>query len=98
MSHSDDQSKKHTGTKPPLLAQIVRTWMMASLLVGMLLVFSMGLVVYHQSIERQAMVNIIICKAVVLTEIESTASLITDAETGQRGFLLTGNNLYLDSY
>ncbi len=34
----------------------------------------------------------------VLTEIEGTLSAIKDAETGQRGYLLTGDESYLDPY
>jgi CHASE3 domain sensor protein len=34
----------------------------------------------------------------VLTELEDTQSLLKDAETGQRGFLLTGRDHYLDPY
>ena len=34
----------------------------------------------------------------VLTELEATLSIIKDAETGQRGYLLTGDKSYLEPY
>src|SRR5207244_7771294 len=34
----------------------------------------------------------------VLTELEDTLSLLKDAETGQRGYLLTGRDRYLEPY
>src|SRR5690348_7733696 len=34
----------------------------------------------------------------VLTELEATLSTMIDAETGQRGFLITGENAYLEPY
>lgn len=34
----------------------------------------------------------------VITELGSLLSAVQDAESGQRGFLLTGNNRYLDPY
>src|ERR1700759_483589 len=34
----------------------------------------------------------------VITSLDQLLSLIQDAETGQRGFLLTGNERYLDPY
>ena len=34
----------------------------------------------------------------VLTEIKETLSLLTDAETGQRGYLITGDHRYLEPY
>ncbi|MEG4116746.1 CHASE3 domain-containing protein [Microcoleus sp. N9_B4] len=34
----------------------------------------------------------------VLTELEATLSTLKDAETGQRGYLLTGEELYLEPY
>ncbi|MEI2578202.1 sensor histidine kinase [Scytonema sp. PRP1] len=34
----------------------------------------------------------------VLTELERTLSTLKDAETGQRGYLLTGNEIYLQPY
>jgi CHASE3 domain sensor protein len=34
----------------------------------------------------------------VLAELEDTLSLLKDAETGQRGYLLTGRDHYLDPY
>lgn len=34
----------------------------------------------------------------VLTELEVTLSMLKDAESGQRGYLLTGNDRYLQPY
>ncbi len=34
----------------------------------------------------------------VLTELEATLSTLKDAETGQRGYLLTGEERYLEPY
>ena len=34
----------------------------------------------------------------VLNHLENTVSTVKDAETGQRGYLLTGRQIYLDPY
>ncbi len=68
--------------------------------VGLLLILLTGntLVLRHHlnvQIENQAWVS---HTRQVLLELERTESLLKDTESGQRGFLLTGNPEYLESY
>ncbi|WP_414586559.1 sensor histidine kinase [Scytonema sp. PCC 10023] len=76
------------------LAQQVK----AGLLLALVLLFINSLVSYRnirRLIENQRSVT---HTHEVLTELEQTLSTLKDAETGQRGYLLTGNENYLQPY
>lgn len=77
-----------------LLAQQVKLGLMLALV----LLFINSLVSYRnirRLIENERWVT---HSHQVLTELEETLSTLKDAETGQRGYLLTGNETYLQPY
>ena len=68
------------------------------LALGLTLIVVMG-VVFFWAIECQWEANQQVIRThQVLENLESALSLLKDAETGQRGFLLTGKDQYLDPY
>jgi PAS domain S-box-containing protein len=66
-------------------------------LAGVLLV-AVGVVSYRQMLRLQDARDLTTHTLLVREEIEILFSLIKDAETGQRGFLLTGDPKYLEPY
>jgi PAS domain S-box-containing protein len=78
--------------------RVARIWMISCVAFGMLALFVAGIFLYQQSTGTLSIVNSISTTELVLVELENARSGITDAETGQRGFLLTGKESYLDPY
>ncbi|PLZ86098.1 hypothetical protein CEN44_20735, partial [Fischerella muscicola CCMEE 5323] len=79
--------------KRPLLQQLT-----IGLGVGLILLVANAVISYHNTrkiIENEQWVS---HTYQVLTELEKTLSTIKDAETGQRGYLLTGKEKYLEPY
>ena len=79
--------------KRPLLQQVT-----IGLGVGLILLVANAVISYHNTrkiIENEQWVS---HTHQVLTELEKTLSTIKDAETGQRGYLLTGKEKYLEPY
>lgn len=64
----------------------------------MIAVLGVGMWFHHQSEDVIASSNNILQKELILSQIENAFSLIKDAETGQRGFLLSGKEAYLEPY
>lgn len=57
-----------------------------------------GITVYHNVHSRSAAVERMSHTQKVMLQLEEVESLIKDAETGQRGYLLTGDKTYLEPY
>src|SRR5438552_5670560 len=68
------------------------------------LVLALAVVIAKGSIAYQSSLNLIETNRSttrtysILTELESIFSTLQDAEAGQRGYLITGDGGYLDSY
>ena len=57
-----------------------------------------GMILYRSAGERTAAVERLSRTQQVMLQMEEVESLVKDAETGQRGYLLTGDKAYLASY
>ena len=68
--------------------------------VGGALIFFLvtGALAYSNMLTLRADTAKVVHTHEVITELGNLLSAVQDAETGQRGFLLTGNNRYLDPY
>ena len=67
-------------------------------LVALIAVLSMTAVSYRAMQSRSAGAQQIVQSAEIMRKLESTLSTVKDTETGQRGFLLTGSDRFLDPY
>src|SRR2546425_4289231 len=67
---------------------------------GLALVVLIGTVVvaYHSILRFQETSRLVAHTHEVLTELEATLSLMKDAETGHRGYVITGDENYLEPY
>ncbi|MEY4705580.1 MAG: hypothetical protein RL042_1785 [Nitrospirota bacterium] len=81
------------GARDSLSRRTVASLAGAGFLLVLLATASYWTVVLYQESER-----FVIHTHEVLTELSRTLSSLTDAETGQRGFLLTGHDGYLEPY
>jgi len=72
--------------------------MIGCLVLFMVAEFAVGIVLYQQSVGLMVTGNLIINEQHELADLENTLSFIKDAETGQRGYLLTENDSYLLPY
>ncbi len=75
-----------------------RNSMICLLVVGTAIVLAFCVIVYSQNQGLVVLQNSVFHSQKVLTALEKTLSAVKDAETGQRGFLLTGDNNYLAPY
>lgn len=65
---------------------------------ALLLLFSIGVVSYQQFFNFKQSQKWVDHTQTVLNKNQEILNLVTDAETGQRGYLLTGNDRYLQPY
>jgi PAS domain S-box-containing protein len=75
-----------------------RTWLLVSMGMLLALVFFNGAVTYRRLEQVRAGSDRVIQAQDVLNALEQIVSLTNDAEAGQRGYLLTGQEEYLTPY
>ncbi|HEV3162649.1 MAG TPA: CHASE3 domain-containing protein [Isosphaeraceae bacterium] len=80
------------------MALIVAKKVLSAFALALLVLIGLGLFSYH-TVSTLMAANASRSQArTFLIELEATLSLLKDAETGQRGFLLTGDESYLEPY
>ena len=80
-----------------MLLSVVKKTSLAFIL-ALLLLSGIGFVSYRSTLDLTADAELVKHTHEVLERLESLLSLMTDAETGQRGFLITGNDEFLEPY
>jgi PAS domain S-box-containing protein len=70
----------------------------AGFLIAWLLLSIVGIVAFWSALRYSETSRAVVQTRDVLTSLEETISLLKDAETGQRGFLLTGTPNFLEPY
>lgn len=70
----------------------------AGFVVAVLIMTGIGTLAYRSTVQAASDVAWVVHTKVVLNRLALLLSLITDAETGQRGYALTGNETYLEPY
>ena len=75
-----------------------RRWMLSFLVIGMILVTTEGIYLYQEFLTLVAARVSLNRKTQELIDITKTFVAVQDAETAQRGYVLTGKASYLDSY
>ncbi len=83
---------------PPTVAVSVRRWITGCLTLGSIAVFAVGVVLYQQSQSMIEARNSLIHTETVLNDLGKVVSSMKDAETGERGFIITGDEEYLEPY
>src|ERR1700761_5361997 len=90
-------ASKNSATSPSLTSGVV-TWSTIGL-GAVLLFFVVSAVIAYSNVQMLRGDNEeILHSHTVLISLDELLSTIQDAETGQRGFLLTGNARYLEPY
>ena len=98
----EDQRERGRGANP-IPTRVVRQssgWRLSALsfVLASVSLALVGWVAYHRLLGLQDATRWVEHTLVVRNELETTLSLLKDAETGQRGFLVTGATSYLEPY
>jgi signal transduction histidine kinase/CheY-like chemotaxis protein/CHASE3 domain sensor protein len=83
---------------PTKLGQQARTSLLLGLIAILILFLGSGLVSYINTSTLQRNAELVTHTHEVLSALADVLSLVKDAETGQRGYLLTGNEQYLEPH
>src|SRR3954469_6102180 len=75
-----------------------RVWSAAAPFLSAVIVLVLGLVTYTSARRENDATALVTRTDDVLTENQAILSRMVDAETGERGFLITGDSAYLDPY
>ncbi len=73
-------------------------WMNLALAVATLCVCAFGTLGYHESRNALQRSMQILYESEARETLKETLSAVTDAETGQRGFLISGDEIYLEPF
>jgi PAS domain S-box-containing protein len=78
--------------------KVAQIWMFVCLIASMLAVLSSGLIICNQLTGAKIIIDSVTFRESVLHKLGSALASTKDAESAQRGFLLTGNNTYFEAY
>jgi len=76
----------------------IRSQMYAGFGILLVLIFSIIFISYNNSEKLIKSTDLVLHSQTVTTKIEEIQTLLVDAETGQRGYTITGNEEYLEPY
>lgn len=77
----------------------IRTKILSGFVIITILVFSLGMIVFFNTVEVDKNFTFLVEHDLeVLQNAQKLQKLVVDAETGQRGFLITGDESFLEPY